>query len=121
MSGRTYSATDFDRRLGHIIAQQRAKMGMSQKDLARVTGVTYQQIQKYEAAENRVAAGTLNKIAGAFEMTVGQLVDGANARYMHDPLIIKTINLMYLKMNAAQRKCLYTVASYMTGTTKPNS
>ncbi len=115
MSGRKHIADDFDRRLGRIIAMQRTKMGMSQKDLARVTGVTFQQIQKYESADNRIAAGALHKIATAFEMTVGQLVDGATAPYMQDPHIAKTINIMYAKMTAPQRKCLCTVATYMTG------
>lgn len=115
MSGRKHIADDFDRRLGRIIAMQRTKMGMSQKDLARVTGVTFQQIHNYESADNRISAGTLHKIATAFGMTVGQLIDGATAPYMQDPLIAQTINIMYAKMTAPQRKCLCTVAAYMTG------
>lgn len=116
MSGRSkYGATDFERQLGQIIAMQRTKMGMSQKDLSRVTGVTFQQIHNYESAENRISAGTLHKIATAFGMTVGQLIDGVTAPYMQDPHIAKTINIMYAKMTAPQRKCLCTVAAYMTG------
>lgn len=115
MAGRTFKANDFDIRLGQIIATQRMRMGMSQKDLARILGVTFQQIQKYETAGNRITAGALYKIATAFEMTVGQLVDGATSQYMTDPVIANTLNIMCTKMNTAQRKCLNQVATYMTG------
>lgn len=50
--------------------------GMTQKDLAKKVGVTFQQIQKYESAGNRISADTLKRIADAFELSIGQLVDG---------------------------------------------
>ena len=45
--------------IGTRIRERRSEIGLSQKDLARATGVTFQQIQKYETGENRVSASRL--------------------------------------------------------------
>ncbi len=37
--------------------------GLTQMELAKGIGVTFQQIQKYERAENRISASTLIKIS----------------------------------------------------------
>ncbi len=51
---------------------------MSQGDLGRRLGVSFQQIQKYEKGVNRVGAGRLPQIAKIFGIPVGALFD-ANA------------------------------------------
>jgi len=51
---------------------------MSQGDLARRLGVSFQQIQKYEKGANRVGAGRLPQIARIFDVPIGALFD-ANA------------------------------------------
>ena len=51
---------------------------MSQSDLGRRLGVSFQQIQKYEKGVNRVGAGRLPQIAKIFRIPVGALFD-ANA------------------------------------------
>ena len=45
--------------IGKRIRERRNEIGLGQKDLARATGVTFQQIQKYEAGANRVSASRL--------------------------------------------------------------
>jgi len=48
-----------DTYVGNRIRELRIEKGMSQKELAQATGVTFQQIQKYETAVNRVSASRL--------------------------------------------------------------
>lgn len=50
---------------------RRSLLGMSQEKLADSTGVTFQQIQKYERGANRVSAGRLYEFSQALEVPVG--------------------------------------------------
>ncbi len=43
---------------------------MSQKQLGDLLGVTFQQIQKYEKATNRIGAGRLQQIADIFGVDI---------------------------------------------------
>lgn len=54
-----------DVRIGQRIRTRRLEIGMSQERLAELLGVTFQQIQKYERAKNRVAASRLYEISKA--------------------------------------------------------
>jgi transcriptional regulator with XRE-family HTH domain len=67
-----------DIRVGESIRAHRLIVGMSQSDLARKLGVSFQQVQKYEKGMNRVGAGLLPEIAGVFDIPIGALFD-ANA------------------------------------------
>lgn len=48
-----------DELIGQQLRMLREERGLSQNDFARMIGVTYQQVQKYETAQNRIAASTL--------------------------------------------------------------
>ncbi len=48
-----------DGHVGRRLRQRRIELGMSQQKLSAVTGVSYQQIQKYERGTNRVGASML--------------------------------------------------------------
>jgi len=48
----------------------RKQSGISQSDLGKKLGVTFQQIQKYEKAVNRIGAGRLFEIANIFGVSV---------------------------------------------------
>jgi transcriptional regulator with XRE-family HTH domain len=48
----------------------RRQLGLSQSDVAKTLGVTFQQIQKYEAGINRVGAGRLFQLAVLYRMPV---------------------------------------------------
>ncbi|WP_330168760.1 helix-turn-helix transcriptional regulator [Bartonella grahamii] len=49
--------------IGRKIRHRRIAMGLSQKELGRFLGVSFQQIQKYEKGANRIGAGCLLEIA----------------------------------------------------------
>jgi transcriptional regulator with XRE-family HTH domain len=67
-----------DIQIGESIRAHRLIVGMSQGDLGRRLGVSFQQIQKYEKGMNRVGAGRLPQIAKIFGIPVSALFD-ANA------------------------------------------
>ena len=54
--------------IGRRVRRIRTARGMSQTELGTAINVTFQQIQKYEAGTNRIAASTLLRIAGALEV-----------------------------------------------------
>lgn len=57
--------------VGARIALRRAALGVSQTDLARRIGVSFQQLQKYESGSNRISASRLHRIALALGAPVG--------------------------------------------------
>lgn len=56
-----------DTEIGARIRRKRRSLGLTQQDLALATGVSYQQIQKYERGTNRVSASRLFLISRALE------------------------------------------------------
>lgn len=70
MSGKIFVSTSIDEHIGQRMQLRRNMMGLSQKDLASSCGVTFQQIQKYETAENRISASRLFDISAALETPV---------------------------------------------------
>jgi len=57
-----------DRQIAARLRAGRAMRDLSQEMLASKVGVSFQQIQKYEAARNRVSASRLIMIAGALHL-----------------------------------------------------
>jgi transcriptional regulator with XRE-family HTH domain len=69
------SIKPLDALIGANIRDTRMSAKMSQTTLAGLTGVTFQQVQKYEKGKNRVAASTLVRIAEALGVTISYLVE----------------------------------------------
>jgi transcriptional regulator with XRE-family HTH domain len=66
-----------DSGVGESIRAHRLAAGMSQGDLAKRLGVSFQQVQKYEKGTNRVGAGRLPQIADMFGVPIGALFTGS--------------------------------------------
>lgn len=64
--------------VGARIRIRRRWLGLSQTDLAKALGITFQQVQKYEKGANRVSASMLVRSAAALETTVAALVGEDN-------------------------------------------
>src|SRR3569832_372500 len=60
--------------VGARIRIRRRWLGLSQTDLAKALGITFQQVQKYEKGANRVSASMQVKITAKQETTVTALV-----------------------------------------------
>ena len=61
--------------IGARIRALRVAAGMTQSALGQVIGVTFQQIQKYERGQDRVAASTLQVLAAALKVHPGSFFD----------------------------------------------
>ena len=72
MARNTEKADIIDKNIGNIIRRKREILGMTQGDLASITGVTYQQIHKYEKGVNRISAGRLALIADGLSIHVAE-------------------------------------------------
>jgi transcriptional regulator with XRE-family HTH domain len=59
-----------DELVGKKLKERRLYIGMSQEVLGNVSGVTFQQIQKYEKGQNRIGASRLYKIASALDVPI---------------------------------------------------
>jgi transcriptional regulator with XRE-family HTH domain len=66
-----------DVEVGRRIRVQRMARGMSQTELGKRIGVTFQQVQKYEKGANRVGAGRLTRIATVLEVPVSTFFGAA--------------------------------------------
>lgn len=62
--------SDADRFVGQKLRQGRREMGLTQDGLASLIGVTFQQIQKYEAGHSRLSAGRLREVAIALKKPI---------------------------------------------------
>jgi transcriptional regulator with XRE-family HTH domain len=76
MTGKRFAPTSTDEHIGQRLQLRRNMMGMSQKDLAKLCGVTFQQIQKYETAGNRISASRLFDISAALETPISFFFSG---------------------------------------------
>ena len=65
-----------DIHVGERIRQRRAVLDLSLEEVASSIGVSPQQLQKYEAADNRITAGRLFKCAVALDVPVSFFFDG---------------------------------------------
>jgi len=63
-----------DTALGSRIRLRRRELGLSQEQLARQVGITFQQVQKYEHGTNRVSFSRLVEIARALNCGVMDIV-----------------------------------------------
>jgi len=72
----TGSPHPIDIHVGGRIRMLRRSLNLSQGDLAKALGLTFQQIQKYERGGNRVSASKLYAIATALQTDVPYFFEG---------------------------------------------
>ena len=65
-----------DLHIGEKIKSRRHKLGMSQTDLGKKIGVTFQQIQKYEKGSNKIVASKLFNLAYQMEVPITYFFEG---------------------------------------------
>lgn len=65
-----------DLHVGMRIRVRRKELGISQERLAEAIGLTFQQVQKYERAANRVSASKLYEMARALKTNIGYFYEG---------------------------------------------
>lgn len=65
-----------DRHVGLRIRMRRKEIGVSQERLGEIIGLTFQQVQKYERAANRISASKLWEVAQALGVPVSYFYEG---------------------------------------------
>ncbi|MEP6342112.1 MAG: helix-turn-helix transcriptional regulator [Maricaulaceae bacterium] len=66
---------DVEKHIGKQIKMLRMAHKISQKDLAKTMGITYQQVQKYETGLNRISVSRLWQICNIFSITPNLLFE----------------------------------------------
>ena len=84
MSGKPFTPSAIDEHIGQRIQLRRVMMGLSQKDLAGTCGVTFQQIQKYESAGNRISASRLFEISVSLQTPISFFFHGLPGYIDHE-------------------------------------
>jgi transcriptional regulator with XRE-family HTH domain len=65
-----------DSQVGARMRARRLVLGVSQEDLGKAVGVSFQQIQKYEKGANRIGASRLQKLAHALQVPISYFFEG---------------------------------------------
>lgn len=135
MSGKPFQPTSVDEHIGQRVQLRRVMMGLSQKDLAKICGVTFQQIQKYESAGNRISASRLFELSSALETPISFFFMGlpgympepnrsgriqrVSEQTANDPLAknesLQLINLYWKLPNDEQRKTVMQMLKALNG------
>jgi len=96
MAGKPFKPDEIDVYIGQTIAKLRRRQGLSQKDLAAALGVTFQQIQKYETAGNRISASSLYKILKKLDVSFGAVFTELGTGVLYDAKMRHAINALWL-------------------------
>ena len=124
-----------DQHIAQRLQLRRVMLGMTQSDLAKKCGVSFQQIQKYETAGNRIPAARLFDLSQALETSVAFFFLGLPGNFPpetkatrsmrvsevkeNDPLgkseSLQLINLYWNLPNDAQRKTIMDMLKLLNG------
>ena len=72
------AVTEVDELVGERIRARRQELGLPLAHVAGEVGIAYQQLQKYEAGQNRVSVAALMRIAAALEVEAAVLLPSAS-------------------------------------------
>ncbi|MCV0381714.1 helix-turn-helix transcriptional regulator [Nitratireductor sp.] len=72
--------------VGKNLRKHRHISKMSQQQVADELGISYQQIQKYEAGTNRISASRLHNFANLFDADINDFFLGLDAKTARSPL-----------------------------------
>jgi transcriptional regulator with XRE-family HTH domain len=67
-----------DKYVGSRLKSKRLMVGMSQDELGKAVGVTFQQIQKYEKGLNRIGCSRLFEISSVLDASISFFFEGIN-------------------------------------------
>jgi len=84
---------EVDSHIGQRLQLRRIMLGMTQSDLARRCGVSFQQIQKYESASNRIPAARLFDLSQALETSVAFFFSGLPGNFPPETKAIRSMRV----------------------------
>jgi transcriptional regulator with XRE-family HTH domain len=80
------TAQRIDEHVGERIRQRRTVLGLTQEQLSQSLNISYQQLQKYETAANRVSAGRLYEIANKLDVDISFFFEALKAGGREEPM-----------------------------------
>lgn len=80
-----------DVHVGRRIRLRRSLMEMSQSDLGKELGLTFQQVQKYERGDNRVSASRLYDIARVLDVTISFFFDDLPEELLAQHAVVRPV------------------------------
>ena len=103
-----------DIHVGKRLSIRRRLVGLSQQRLANALGITFQQVQKYEKASNRISAGRLYRVAQILDVPVSFFFDELSSKNApsRDPLGLKSDGLDSSRLIASRREALELIKAY---------
>ena len=104
--------------LGRRLKSLRIRRGLSQIELGMLLGVSFQQIQKYEKATNRIRVSQLWRIAEALGVPVTELLEISRAESsevadMIDTRLARRLMEAFRGLPSGARRCLTALAEAM--------
>lgn len=92
--------TDADRYVGQQLRNARREIGLTQDGLASLLGITFQQIQKYEAGHSRMSAGRLRDAAIALRKPIAYFYEPIDDELMDAPSGDSTVRIKDMRKQA---------------------
>lgn len=80
------TAHSVDIKVGQTIRSLRRLRGMKQQELADRINISFQQLQKYETAANRISASRMYEIAAVLQVKPGLLFEGQGSNIPDLPI-----------------------------------
>lgn len=74
---------DIDLHLAKRVFHRRRELNLTQRQLGRLCGVTFQQVQKYECGANRISASMIWRLAGALDVSVHYFYEGLEKPHLN--------------------------------------
>ncbi|MDD9912282.1 MAG: helix-turn-helix transcriptional regulator [Alphaproteobacteria bacterium] len=109
-----------DIHVGQRLKQQRKLQGISQENLAKQLGITFQQIQKYENGTNRISASKLYELSQILKTPIQYFFENyqKSPQFTENKTEITTIELTLIrafqKLNPAQQQAFTNLISKLT-------
>ncbi len=97
MSRKAGLINEVDHHIAKRLQLRRVMLGMSQSDLAHKCGVSFQQIQKYETAGNRIPAARLFDLSQALETSVAFFFSGLPGNFPPETKAIRSMRVSEAK------------------------
>ena len=111
-----------DKIVGARLMKRRRILGLSQGNVASATGVTIQQIQKYERAVNRISSSRLYRLATLLHVPVSyffESVENLTEDTIETDFLAEdadsyenSVSEVNIKENASDREIIYLVRAY---------
>ena len=114
--------------VGERIRARRNQIAMSQENLGKALGVSFQQIQKYEKGVNRISSGRLIQIVNTLQCSVTDLIGAGNSgpikstefsRYASSKEGVAIINAMAKIPSPAVRRHVISLAESLSASFTP--